>query len=95
MTTQHNSSERIETIMQPQPSQVDVPPAGHRHHGHDHGGHGWLMWLMCLPMLILVGVIAVTRGLGGGGLLFAVGCLLMMGVMMRLMNHGTDGGPRQ
>lgn len=50
------------------------------------------MWLMCLPMLILVGALIITGGLGASGLLFALACLAMMAVMMRWMNHGGDGG---
>lgn len=53
-------------------------------------GHHWLMWLMCVPMLLLVGTLITTGRLGAGGLLYALGCLLMMGVMMAWMNHGTN-----
>ena len=63
---------------------VNPPPARH--------SHGWLMWLMCLPMLILVGALIITGGLGASGLLFALACLAMMAVMMRWMNLGGDGG---
>ncbi|WP_253272675.1 hypothetical protein [Arsenicicoccus sp. oral taxon 190] len=45
-------------------------------------------------MLILVGALIVTGGLGAGGLLYALGCLAMMGVMMLWMNHGNNGGMR-
>ena len=57
---------------------------------HGHGGHAWAMWLMCVPMLLLVGTLITTGRLGAGGLLYALGCLLMMGVMMAWMNHGTN-----
>ncbi len=53
-------------------------------------GHHWLMWLMCVPMLLIVGTLIATGGLGAGGLLYALGCLLMMGLMMAWMNHGTN-----
>ena len=53
-------------------------------------GHHWLMWLMCVPMLLIVGTLIATGGLGAGGLLYALGCLLIMGVMMAWMNHGTN-----
>ena len=74
------------------PSPTTPPkPAGEQpqHHGH---GHGWLMWLMCLPMLLIVGYLLLTGAVGGGAIIYALGCLVMMGVMMRLMNHGTGDG---
>ena len=59
----------------------------HAHHGaRDH----WLMWLMCLPMVLLVGALIATGRLGLGGLIYAAGCLLMMGLMMAWMNHGNN-----
>ncbi len=66
-------------------------PAGQQpqHHGH---GHGWLMWLMCLPMVLIVGYLLLTGAVGGGAIVYALGCLIMMGVMMRFMNHGSGGG---
>jgi hypothetical protein len=48
------------------------------------------MWLMCLPMVLLVGVLIATGRLGLGALIYAVGCLLMMGLMMAWMNHGNN-----
>ncbi|GAA1775984.1 hypothetical protein [Nostocoides vanveenii] len=57
----------------------------------NHGArHHWLMWLMCLPMVLLVGVLIATGRLGLGGLIYAAGCLLMMGLMMAWMNHGNN-----
>ncbi|NYE00016.1 hypothetical protein BJY21_001200 [Kineosphaera limosa] len=47
---------------------------------------------MCLPMLVLVGALMATGGLGLGGLLYALACLGMMGAMMLWMNHGSHGG---
>ncbi len=66
-------------------------PAGQpaQHHGH---GHGWMMWLMCLPMVLIVGYLLITGAVGGGAIIYALGCVIMMGVMMRLMNHGSGGG---
>ena len=54
----------------------------------NHGArHHWLMWLMCLPMVLLVGVLIATGRLGLGRLIYAAGCLLMMGLMMAWMNR--------
>ena len=53
-------------------------------------GHHWLMWLMCVPMLLIVGTLIATSGLGAGGLLYALGCLFIMGVMRAWLNHGTN-----
>ncbi len=61
--------------------------APHAHHGaRQHR----LMWLMCLPMVLLVGALIATGRLGLGGLIYAAGCLLMMGLMMAWMNHGNN-----
>ena len=66
-----------------------IPTHGEtRYLGTNHGArHHWLMWLMCLPMVLLVGVLIATGRLGLGGLIYAAGCLLMMGLMMAWMNR--------
>lgn len=77
----------------PQDAPTTVPsPAGQpaQHHGHGHG-HGWMMWLMCLPMVLIVGYLLITGAVGGGALIYALGCVIMMGVMMLLMNRGSGG----
>lgn len=61
--------------------QVPAHRAGHNH---------WVHLLMCALMLLVVGYLVVTDKAGGGAILYAVGCLAMMGVMMALMNHGPD-----
>lgn len=86
-----------------QDAAVDAPPqdasrtplpqsAGQpaQHHGHGQG-HGWMMWLMCLPMVLIVGYLLITGAVGGGAIIYALGCVIMMGVMMRFMNHGSGG----
>lgn len=57
-----------------------------------HHGHGWTMGLMCLPMVLIVGYLLVTGAVGGGALVYALGCVVMMGVMMLLMNRSSGGG---
>ena len=59
-------------------------------HAHHRARHHWRMWLMCLPMVLLVGALIATGRLGLGGLIYAAGCLLMMGLMMAWMNHGNN-----
>jgi len=44
-------------------------------------------------MLVVIGMLIPAGGLGAGGLLYALGCLAMMGAMMLWMNHGNRGNP--
>jgi hypothetical protein len=37
---------------------------------------------------LLIGALVVTGAVGGGAILYAVGCLLMMGAMMLVMSGG-------
>jgi hypothetical protein len=58
--------------------------------GHGHGGHGWMMIACCIPMLVIAGVLVATGAASPGFLVVAVGCTLMMALMMRGMGHGGD-----
>lgn len=76
------------------PTEVTGPvetgqPGSEPAHGHHGGGH-WMHLLMCAPMLLVVGYLVLTGKAGGGAILYAVGCLAMMGAMMAMMNHGPD-----
>ena len=51
-----------------------------------------MMWLMCLPMVLVVGYLLLIGAVGGGAILYALGCLIMMGAMMLFMNHGSGAG---
>ena len=42
---------------------------------------------------VAIGMLIAAGGLGAGGLLYALGCLAMMGAMMLWMNHGNRGNP--
>ena len=53
-----------------------------------HGGHGWMMIACCIPMLVIAGVLVATGAASPGFLAVAVGCTLMMSLMMRGMGHG-------
>ncbi len=63
---------------------------GHSKNGAEgsHGGHNWMMMACCVPMivialgLVLAGVVSVSF------LIYAVACLGMMFMMMRMMDHG-------
>jgi hypothetical protein len=74
-----------------EPARID----GQQNHaeGHDHGGHAghtWMMMLMCAPMLIIAIALVATGAAGAGTIFIAIGCALMMALMMRGM--GGDGG---
>lgn len=63
---------------------------------HQHGkSHHWMHLLMCAPMLLVVAgsLWAGRASLAAGGVLAAlvpaIGCMLMMWLMMRTMDHGS------
>ena len=79
----------------PPPPTDPVQPAGTREPGVEtaprgHGGHHWMHLLMCAPMLLVVGFLVLTGRAGGGAIFYAVGCMALMGVMMAMMNHGSN-----
>jgi Flp pilus assembly protein TadB len=55
---------------------------------HGHGGHGWMMIACCIPMLVIAGVLVATSVASPAFLIAAIGCTLMMAMMMRGMGHG-------
>ena len=55
-----------------------------------HGGHGWMMIACCIPMLAIAVILVATGAVSPAFLAAAVGCTLMMALMMRGMGH--DGG---
>lgn len=70
--------------------QFGEPAGGSRHEGHrGHGGHGWMMIACCVPMLVIAVVLVATRLASPAFLLVAVGCTLMMAMMMGGMSHGA------
>ena len=76
----------------PSPSDLSgESTSGQNHVGMSKShGHSWMHWLMCLPMVAIVGFLVLTGAAGGGAILYALGCMAMMGVMMLFMNHGTQ-----
>lgn len=70
------TSELPHTDQTPQPT----TPAG-----KGHGGHRMMMIVCCIPMLVIVGVLVATGVAGSGFILYAVACIAMMAMMMRMM----------
>ncbi len=76
----------------------DPTSTTHQHgNSHQHGkSHHWMHLLMCAPMLLVVGAYlwAGRSSIGAGGALAAlvpaIGCMLMMWLMMRMMDHGSQ-----
>lgn len=62
------------------------PPASVHGHNGGHGRHGLMMLACCVPMLIVAVALVATGVVGVGFLVFAVGCTLMMAMMMRGMS---------
>jgi hypothetical protein len=61
-----------------------------RGRGHGHGGHGWMMIACCIPTLVITGILVATGAASPGFLAAAVGCTLIMPLMMRGMGHGDN-----
>ena len=49
-----------------------------------------MMIACCVPMLVIAVALVATGAVGPGFLAVAVGCTLMMALMMRGMGHGGD-----
>ena len=63
--------------------------------GIDHGGHAghhWMMMIMCAPMLVIAVALVATGAAGVGTIVVALGCTVMMAMMMRGGGHGRGGG---
>jgi hypothetical protein len=68
-----------------QPHAYDTRPD---HPATGRSGHGWMMIVCCIPMLVIAVVLVATGIASAGFLLAAVGCTVMMVMMMRAMNAG-------
>jgi len=64
---------------------------GHAHRGH---GHHWMMMACCVPMLVIAFALVATGTVGAGAVVVAIGCTLMMALMMGGMG-GHGGGDRR
>jgi hypothetical protein len=54
-----------------------------------HGGHNWMMMAYCIPMIIIALAPVVTGVVSAAFLVYAVACLLVMGAMTKMMDHGA------
>ncbi len=86
------NTERNQRILQGRVAEEQYQPGAPVQGRARHGGHGWMMIACCIPMLVIAGVLVATGAVGPGFLAVAVGCTLMMALMMRGMGHG--GGDR-
>ena len=81
------------------PAETLVP--GSETTAESHRGHHLMHLLMCAPMLLVVGYLVLTGRAVGGSIVYAVGCMAMMGLMMAMMGRmgrgpGDGGsGPRR
>lgn len=76
-----------------EPTRTDDQPPQRR---NSRGGHGrWMMIACCVPMLGIAVLIAAS-GAGFGFLVVAIGCTLMMALMVGSMSGGggKDGEER-
>jgi hypothetical protein len=89
MRTEHD-----QRILEGRVTDSQHQPAGPPQRMTHHGGHGWMMIACCIPMLVIA-VVLVATGVASPGFLFvAIGCTLMMALMMRGMSHnGGDHRP--
>lgn len=77
------------------PSSPHGMPGKDPHATGGHAGHNWMMIACCIPMLAIAGILVATGVAGAGALVVAVGCTLMMAMMMGGMGHGGgDDAPR-
>jgi hypothetical protein len=59
------------------------------HKVHREHGHGLMMIACCIPMLVIAVALVATGVVSSGFLFAAIGCTLMMALMMRAMS-GDD-----
>jgi hypothetical protein len=70
----------------------DRQPGDPAHGSGGHGGHGWMMIACCIPMLVIAVILVATGTASPAFLVIAVGCTLMMALMMGGMGHGGGDG---
>ncbi len=51
-------------------------------------GHGWMMVACCVPMILIAAVLVASGVVSPGPLVYAVACLAMMFVVMKMMDRG-------
>ena len=85
MTTEHG-----QRILEARVVEGQHQPGGPEQGRARHGGHGWMMIACCIPMLAIAIVLVATGAVSPVFLVAAVGCTLMMAMMMGGMSHGGD-----
>lgn len=84
MTAQRDQRILEGRVVGGQPDGPDQGKAPHRR------GHGLMMIACCIPMLVIAGILVATGVASPAFLVVAVGCTLMMALMMRGMGHDGD-----
>ena len=69
-------------------------PSADQRHAHDGHGRHWMMMACCVPMLVIAIALVATGTVGAGAIVVAIGCTLMMALMMGGMG-GHGGGDRR
>lgn len=83
------------TMDRPRDQSGTPPTEPGNHGGGGHSGHRWMMIACCIPMLLVAVVLVATGIAGAGALLVAIGCTVMMALMMRGMGHGASDDTRR
>lgn len=72
-------------------AQHETTHATPEHEDRSHrSGHGWMMIACCIPMLVIAIALVATGAASPGFLLLAIGCTVMMALMMRGMSRGGE-----
>lgn len=61
--------------------------APEQHRASGHGGHSWMMIACCIPMILIAVVLVTTGVVSPGFLVYAVACLGIMFMMMKMMDR--------
>lgn len=63
----------------------------HQHPTGGHGGHRLMMIACCIPMLVVAVALVATRVVSLSFLFIAIGCTVLMALMMRGMGDVDSG----
>jgi len=76
--------------------EADRPDEDQSQQAGGHAGHKWMMMACCVPMLAIAIALVVSGTADAGVIILAIGCALMMALMMGGMGgHGHGGGDRR
>lgn len=74
------------------------PQHARSQNAHEHGGrsgHNWMMVACCVPMLLIAAALVLSGTAGVGVIVWALGCTLIMALMMGGMGGHHHGGRDQ